>query len=86
MHFLILTRNLTKTEYTQNWVAFEVGVASTIDPTIPVIVFTEENVDFPVPYLTHYFDAPFSEKVYGFKEDFSGAILNSIMRGYGIDT
>jgi hypothetical protein len=27
--FLILTKNIVKNEYTQNWVAFEIGVAAT---------------------------------------------------------
>jgi hypothetical protein len=85
--FLILTLNLVKTEYTQNWVAFEVGVASTNN--LPVFVFKEEKVDFPVPYLTHCFDVPFSEsdpasalqKDLG-RRDFSEAFLNFIINSF----
>jgi hypothetical protein len=67
--FLILTKNIVKNEYTQNWVAFEVGVASTSNPSIPVFVFREEEIDFPVPYLTHYYDEPLSRKDYLFSKD-----------------
>jgi hypothetical protein len=58
--FVLLTRNVTDTNNpkrtlaTQNWVAYEVGVASTSKPAKPVYVFKEEDVDFPVPYLTNF--------------------------------
>lgn len=56
--FVILTQNITKYEHTQNWVAFEIGVAAARRPQIPVIVFREQEVNFPVPFLTHYFSQP----------------------------
>jgi len=58
--FVLLTRNVInisdpkRTLATQNWVAYEVGVASAGKPTKPVYVFRDEDVDFPVPYLTNY--------------------------------
>ncbi len=56
--FMLLTRNVIdiddpkRTLATQNWVSYELGVASTASK--PVFVFKEEDVDFPVPYLTNY--------------------------------
>jgi TIR domain len=77
--FLILTRNIIKKEYTQNWIAFEIGVAAMCDPQVPVFVFREEDVDFPVPYLDHYFDQPFSKKTHLFANDFSETLLNVLI-------
>ena len=48
---VVLTKNITKRSFTQNWVAFEIGVAATCRPPLPIFVF-REDVDFPVPYLT----------------------------------
>ncbi|MFL6315580.1 MAG: hypothetical protein ACJ73C_02425, partial [Nitrososphaeraceae archaeon] len=45
--FLILTKNIVKNEYTQNWVAFEIGMAATSNAPIPNFVFREQNIDFP---------------------------------------
>jgi hypothetical protein len=53
--FVILSKGLIAQEHTQNWVAFEIGVAAGCDPPIPVCVITGEHVRFPVPYLNHYF-------------------------------
>jgi hypothetical protein len=45
--------------FTHNWVGFEVGVAAC--RAIPIIVFEEDSMDFkeivefPIPYLDHYF-------------------------------
>ena len=56
--FVLLTRNVIDTNdskrtlATQNWVAYEIGIAATASK--PVFVFKEEDVDFPVPYLTNY--------------------------------
>jgi TIR domain len=73
--FLILTKNLVKEAYTQNWIAFEIGVASTRIPEIPVVVFKEEKVDFPVPFLSHFFDESFSRKGHLIRKDFSETLL-----------
>ena len=77
--FLILTKNIVKNEHAQNWVAFEIGVASTRNPRIPVIVFREENVDFPVPYLSHYYDQPLSNTNHLLSHDFSLTVLNVLI-------
>ena len=77
--FLILTKNIVKKEFTQNWVAFEIGVASMCDSQVPVFVFREENIDFPVPFLNHYFDQPFSKKTHLFAKGFSETLLNVLI-------
>jgi hypothetical protein len=51
--FLILTQGILEQEHTQNWVAFEVGVAAGHNPSIPVIAVRGEGVTIPLPYLTH---------------------------------
>lgn len=54
--FVILTNGVVRSEHTQNWVAFEIGVAAGCDPPKPVFVIRGESaVNFPVPYLNHYF-------------------------------
>jgi hypothetical protein len=53
--FVILSKGLVAHEHTQNWVAFEIGVAAGCSPPKPVYVITGESVRFPVPYLNHYF-------------------------------
>jgi len=52
--FVVLSSNLSSSAYTQNWVAFEVGVAAALQR--PVWVFEElgGHVPFPIPYLTDY--------------------------------
>lgn len=52
--FAILSRNVVDHPQTQNWVAYEIGVASACEPPKPVWVFREEQIKFPVPYLNHY--------------------------------
>jgi hypothetical protein len=52
---LILSGGITRYEHTQNWVAFEVGVAAACDPPKPVIAIKGEEVDIPIPYLKHYY-------------------------------
>jgi hypothetical protein len=53
--FLILSGGITEQEHTQNWVAFEVGVAAGCNPPKPVIAIKGEDVVIPIPYLTHYY-------------------------------
>lgn len=77
--FLLLSNNITAKQQTQNWVSFEIGLASVCIPPIPVFVFQEENVHFPVPYLSHYFDQPFSSKTHLFTKDFSETLLNVLI-------
>lgn len=74
---LVLTKHLVKNEYTQNWVAFEIEVAATSHPAIPIFVFREHNIDFPAPYLNYYF-FPMSNTNLVSQRDVSSTILNAI--------
>ena len=75
--FLLLSRNIIGTQQTQNWVSFEIGLASMCTPQIPVVIFEEEKVHFPIPYLNHYFDQSFSRKTNIFMNDFSKPLLKT---------
>ena len=61
--FLFLTDEIVRTKYTENWVIYEVGLAS--DRQIPVFVFERKGfpIHYPIPYITDYmvFD-PYSIK------------------------
>jgi len=52
--FLFLTDEIVRTEHTNNWVIYEVGLAS--DRHIPVFVFEREGfpIYYPIPYVTDY--------------------------------
>ena len=59
--FLLVGKELVKAqsyhesswEYTQNWIAFEIGVAC--DRGIDVwVICDDESINFPVPYLNNY--------------------------------
>jgi hypothetical protein len=52
---LILSGGITQQEHTQNWVAFEVGVAAGCDPPKPVIAIKGEDVKMPIPYVNYYY-------------------------------
>lgn len=58
--WVILTKNIVdpKNPQTQNWVSYEIGVASMCEPRKPVYVWREEPINFPVPYLDHYMPYP----------------------------
>ncbi|WP_449463036.1 hypothetical protein PQ610_02065 [Tardisphaera miroshnichenkoae] len=52
--FVLMGPNLTFSQFTENWIGFEVGAAAAL--TKPVWVFERilDSVMFPIPYLTHY--------------------------------
>jgi hypothetical protein len=52
--FVLLSPNLNATEYTQNWVSFEVGLACAMNKPVWVYEQFNEPVQFPIPYLTDY--------------------------------
>ena len=57
--FLFLTDNVVLTEYTQNWVSFEIGLTANAQKRLFVFERAGVPVPFPIPYLTDYmiFDA-----------------------------
>jgi hypothetical protein len=52
--FLLLGPNIRGSIHTQNWVAFEVGLACAFARDVWVFEQQNANVEFPVPYLTDY--------------------------------
>ncbi len=52
--FLFLTENLKSSDFTQNWVAFEVGLTRRSNKPLFVVEDINNRVHFPVPYLTDY--------------------------------
>ncbi len=57
---LLLTKNVISAPQTQNWIAFEVGVAAGCEPSKRVCVVREQHVFFPVPYLSVYIPISYS--------------------------
>lgn len=52
--FLLLGPNIQRTCFTENWVAFEVGLACAFSKEVWVFEPMNMNVDFPIPYVTDY--------------------------------
>ena len=52
--FLLLGPNIRRTCFTENWVAFEVGVSCAFGKDVWVFEPSGLNNDFPIPYLTDY--------------------------------
>lgn len=52
--FLFLTDEIVRTEYTRNWVIYEVGLAS--ERQIPLFVFERKGfpIPYPIPYVTDF--------------------------------
>lgn len=52
--FLFLTDNIVETEYTRNWVSFEIGVASCVCNKVFVFERLGKPLSYPIPYVTDY--------------------------------
>lgn len=52
--FLFLTQNVKSSDYTSNWISFEVGLAKRSNKSLFVIEDANNKVPFPIPYLTDY--------------------------------
>lgn len=52
--FLFLTDNVLATEYTRNWVIFEVGLARQGEKRVFVFERQGIPIPYPIPYLTDY--------------------------------
>lgn len=52
--YLFLTQNIVSSVYTQNWVAYEVGLAHGLNKPVFVFESSMYPVAFPVPYLNNY--------------------------------
>ena len=52
--FLLLGQNIKNSIYTQNWIAFEVGLACAYGKDVWVFEQDGAFIEFPIPYLTDY--------------------------------
>lgn len=52
--FVLLGQNVNHSIYTQNWIAFEVGLACAMNKQIWVFEQKGSSVNFPIPYVTDY--------------------------------
>ena len=52
--FLFLTDNVVATPFTQNWVSYEIGLASANSKKLFVFERMGTPIKFPIPYLTDY--------------------------------
>jgi len=52
--FLFLTDNVVLTEYTRNWVMFEISLAATQQKRLFVFERQGTPIPYPIPYLTDY--------------------------------
>jgi hypothetical protein len=61
--FLFLTDNILASDYTKNWVAFEVGLARQSQKRVFVFERQGTPIPYPIPYVTDYmiFDPKRSE-------------------------
>ena len=73
--FVLLGQSVLGSQYTLNWIAFEVGVAAGAGKDVWVFEEYNSPVEFPVPYVSHYM-----RYVREDKEHFS--YIKSIIEGY----
>jgi len=52
--FLLLGPKIKKSNYTQNWIAFEVGLSCALGKRVWVFEQMHSKIDFPIPYVTDY--------------------------------
>ena len=74
--FVLLGPNIQKTIHTQNWVAFEVGLACAFEKEVWVFEQDGSNVEFPIPYLTDYM-------IYNLEDKNHFEYVRSVIKGYG---
>jgi hypothetical protein len=63
-------------KYTQNWIAYEVGLACALNIDVWVLC-DNVKINFPVPYLNNYTTSPLTERATGFKR----YVLRKYIRG-----
>ena len=52
--FVLLGPNLSFSNFTENWIGFEVGIATALEKSIWVMERLGDAINFPIPYLTDY--------------------------------
>ena len=77
--FLLISQNITENSFTtQNWIAFEVGLACALGKDIWVFEQIASKIVFPIPYVTDYMRYESLEK----REVFD--YIRTIVEGYSI--
>ena len=74
--FLLVGPNIQTSAHTQNWIAFEVGLACAFGKDVWIFEQLESSINFPIPYLTDY-----SLYDFGNKQHFD--YIRAIISGYG---
>lgn len=77
--FLLLGSNINGTNYTKNWIAFEVGVACALKKKVWVFEQIGTKIEFPLPYLTDYM-------MYNLAESGHYNYVKSVIEAYGNNT
>ena len=74
--FLLLGPNITKSKFTNNWIAFEVGLSCAFDKRVWVFEEMNAKIDFPIPYVTDYF-------MYSLSDNIHFDYVKAIIQAYG---
>ena len=74
--FLLLGPNIRSSIHTQNWIAFEVGLACAFDKEVWVFEQDSSYIEFPIPYLTDYM-------IYNLEDPNHFDYVRSTIEGYG---
>jgi len=77
--FLLLGPNIRSSIHTQNWVAFEVGLACAYGKDVWVFEQDNSHIEFPIPYLTDYM-------IYNLEDPNHFDYVRSIIEGYANPT
>lgn len=67
--FVLLSQHPIDKQYTNNWVSFEVGLATNRELDIYVFEPIDENVNFAIPFFTHYMRYPATEAAFKWLRD-----------------
>ena len=74
--FLLLGPNVKNSDYTQNWIAFEVGLSCAYGKSVWVFEEVGSKINFPIPYVTDYVRYDLNEAI-SFNE------IRKIIESYG---
>jgi len=74
--FLLLGPNVRNSDYTQNWIAFEVGLSCAYGKSVWVFEEMGSKIKFPIPYVTDYVR-------YDLNEGISFIDIRKIIESYG---
>jgi len=76
--FVLLGSNLKSSDYTQNWVSYEIGLADALGRQIWVFEDINNEIIFPIPHVHHYL-------IYDSKDPDSLNYLKQIVASYAIN-